>query len=134
MPAHPKHVSGKKLTLEEQVFALLSAGETLDRVAMKLDQPLPKVRSIAATHPIESYDLLVGEHGGAGAFIFLDSSDGMNELLDWNKPIFWINDQFIAQQCDGQWFGFDLASVCASLGFNFGNLQNEFLHHHRLLQ
>ena len=70
----------------------MKRGETTEFIASKLDVSLQKVLSTVAELPIKKYTIYEANRSNVEHVMFLESK-AFNEILDWNRPIYYVGQQ-----------------------------------------
>ena len=119
-------MAGRNPNLKSDVKSMLKRGETTDFIASELGVSLQKVLSVVASLPIKKYTIYRAERSNVEHVMFLESK-AFNEILDWNRPIYSIEDGYLLQERSGQWYGFRFGYLLERIGLNFGEVGQEFL-------
>ena len=119
-------MAAKKPTLKDSVESLMRRGETSEFIASKLDVSLQKVLSIAAGLPVKNYTIYEANRSNVEHVMFLESK-AFNEILDWNRPIYYVDNNFLLQERSGQWYGFRFTEILNRIGLNFGKVGQTFM-------
>jgi len=119
-------VAAKKPTLKDSVESLMRRGETSEFIASKLDVSLQKVLSIAAGLPVKNYTIYEANRSNVEHVMFLESK-AFNEILDWNRPIYYVDNNYLLQERSGQWYGFRFTEILNRIGLNFGKVGQTFM-------
>ena len=104
----------------------MKRGETTEFIASKLDVSLQKVLSTVADLPIKNYTIYEANRSNVEHVMFLESK-AFNEILDWNRPIYYVDNNYLLQERSGQWYGFRFREILNRIGLNFGKVGQTFM-------
>ncbi len=76
--------------------------------------------------PIKKYTIYEANRSNVEHVMFLESK-AFNEILDWNRPIYYVDNTYLLQERSGQWYGFRFSEVLDRIGLNFGTLRQTFM-------